>query len=380
MPDLALCSARGPAPRIGFERPACAPRPRFRVLDASAPEDSAAWRALWERWPQREIMAHPEYVRLFARPCDRVVCAVGEDAGGVTMFPLLLRPLNAERWAGPGERRLDATTPYGYGGPFTWGDGPREHAGFWSAYAAWCAGEGVVTTFARLSLFEDQLAPIPDGVEVRAPNIAVPLEGGEDALWRGYDTRVRRWIRVAEGAGLRVQADPTGQRLDGFLAVYDHTMRRHDADDWYFFPRAFFEQLLERLPGHCLYFHTLRGEQVVSSDLVLCSAESVYYFLGGTLTDAFPLGANYLLKHTIARWALEHGKRRYVLGGGYTPCDGVFRYKRGWARHGELPFRVACLEHDRGAAAELRERREAFAARAGAPWAPHPGFFPAYRG
>ncbi len=350
---------------------------RFRVLDAASPADAEAWLSLWRRWPGREVTAHPGYARLFARPCDRVVCLAGEDAGGGILFPLLLRPLAAEPWAAPGEERWDAVSPYGYGGPYAWGSGPLHHQAFWRAHAEWCAERRVISTFVRLSLFPEQLAPLPGRVEVRAPNVAVPLEGGEDGLWRGYDTRVRRWIRVAEAAGIRVELDDTGRRLDGFLAVYEHTMQRHGADEWYYVPRTLFEALVARLQGQFVFFHALDGDRVVSSDLVLCSAENVYYFLGGTLTEAFPHAPNYLVKHTVARWALREGKRRYVLGGGYQPGDGVFRYKRGWARSGEVPFRVACLEHDADACRELLARR---AANQGAGWAPREGFFPAYRG
>jgi hypothetical protein len=350
---------------------------RFAVLDERSPTDRAAWLALWRRWPGREVMAHPAYARLFARPGDRVVCLAGEDQGAGILFPLLLRPLAAEPWAALSERRLDASSPYGYGGPFTWGNAPRLVPAFWRAHAEWCADERVVSTFARLSLFPEQLAPLPGPVEARAANIAVPLEGDEEALWRGYDTRVRRWIRIAEGSGLRVERDDEGRRLRAFLAVYEHTMRRHGASGWYYFPRTLFEDLMAGLRGQFAFFHTLSGEEVVSSDLVLCSAANVYYFLGGTLTDAFPLGPNYLLKHAVARWAQAQGKRRYVLGGGYEPGDGVFRYKRGWARRGEVPFRVACLTHDEAACRELSARR---AAAEGAGWSPRPGFFPRYRG
>lgn len=353
---------------------------RFAVLDAASPDDVRAWVALWRRWPGREVAAHPEYARLFARPGDRVVCLVGEDAGGGILFPLILRPLAAEPWSAPGERRVDAASPYGYGGPFAWAIGPELEEAFWRAHAGWCADERVVSTFVRLSLFPEQLAALPGGSEVRGPNIAVPLESGEDGLWRGYDTRVRKWIRVAQGSGLRVELDATGRRLGGFLAVYEHTMQRHGADDWYYFPRALFEAVVERLEGQFVFFHALSGEQVVSSDLVLCSAENVYYFLGGTLTDAFPHGPNYLVKHAVATWALGQGKRRYVLGGGYQPGDGVFRYKRGWARGGEVPFRVACLEHDAAACTALTALRAAHAAREGLSWSPRLGFFPPYRG
>ena len=36
---------------------------QHRVLDASVPEERSAWLALWERWPGREVFAHPDYVR-----------------------------------------------------------------------------------------------------------------------------------------------------------------------------------------------------------------------------------------------------------------------------------------------------------------------------
>lgn len=345
---------------------------RFQVLDADRPRDLARWLALWRGWPGREIMAHPEYARLFARPCDRVVCAAGEGEAGAILFPLLLRPLAAEPWVEVGEERLDAVTPYGYGGPYAWG--ARDEAAYWRAYGAFCREARVVSTFARLSLFPEQLAAFPTEPEPRLQNIVVPLAGGPDALWRGYEGKVRRWVQVAERAGLAVERDPTGARLDDFARVYAHTMERRQAERWYFFPRPFFEQLVERLAGHFVFFHTLSGGEVVSSDLVLCSERHVYYFLGGTHADAFPLGPNYLLKHRIACWAAGEGKEGYVLGGGYEPGDGLFRYKRAYARHGEVPFRVGLLVHDDAAYAGLVAQRAR-----GAAWSPRPQFFPAYR-
>jgi hypothetical protein len=352
---------------------------RFRVLDGASAHDRAAWLALWRAWPGREVMAHPEYAPLFARPCDRVVCAVGEDDGGAVVFPLLLRPLATEPWAGPGERRLDAVAPYGYGGPFAFGAGPRDDAAFWRAYVRWCRSAGVVSTFTRLSLFPEQVPALPFPVAVHAPNVVVPLEGGAEAVWRGYATRVRRWVKTAERAGLTVEVDRDAARLDAFVRVYAHTMERNGADAFYLFSSEFFEGLTQRLRGCYAFFHALGPDGVVSSDLVLCSAESVYYFLGGTLEEAFPLGPNYLVKHHVARWAVAQGKARYVLGGGYAPDDGLIRYKRAYTRGPDVPFKQARLVHDEEGYRELAARRAAHAAGAGEPWTPRPGFFPAYR-
>ena len=56
----------------------------IEFLDPARARDRAAWLELWNRWPDREVMAHPDYVRLFARPVDRVVAAAfRSDDGGI---------------------------------------------------------------------------------------------------------------------------------------------------------------------------------------------------------------------------------------------------------------------------------------------------------
>jgi pyridoxal phosphate-dependent aminotransferase EpsN len=352
---------------------------RFRILDAADAAGHAVWLELWSAWPGREVMAHPEYVRLFARPCDRVLCPVGEDEGGVILFPLVLRPLAAEPWVRPGERRWDATSPYGYGGPFSTGPGPSDGAAFWRAYSVWAREAQVVSTFLRLSLFPEQLVPPPEGTEEHSPNIVVPLEGGIEEVWRRYRPNVRRWIRHAARAGLEVEEDRQGARMDEFIDLYEKTMRRRDAAEFYLFPRAMFEHLRERLAGQYAFFHVVRGGKVVCSDLTLASADRVYMFLVGTAEEALHLGANYLLKHHVAQWAIQEGKREYVLGGAHQPGDGLLRHKRSFAPRGEVPFRIANLVHDERAYHELCEARAAAAARESTSWGPRSRYFPEYR-
>ena len=348
---------------------------RHRVLDAAVPAELAAWLALWERWPGREVFAHPEYVRLFARPCDRAVCAVGEDEGGTILFPLVLRPLAVEPWAAPGEARVDAVSPYGYGGPFAFGDGGRDDDAFWRAHADWCRQARVVSTFARLPLFERQLPRLPTPPEARGPNVVRALGLDLAAIWMEYDRSVRANVKAAERNGVTIEVDGTGARLDEFVAVYEHTMTRRHASGWYFFPRSFFEALVARLAGQFAFFYALHAGRVVSTELILVSREHAYMLLSGTLAEAYPLRPNDLLRHRTVTWGSEHGLSAYVLGGGYEPGDGVFRHKRNFAPRGQLPFRVACLVHDAQASAELEARR----ATAADGWAPREGYFPRYR-
>ncbi|HZZ83187.1 MAG TPA: GNAT family N-acetyltransferase [Anaeromyxobacteraceae bacterium] len=352
----------------------------YRVLDAATAEGAAAWMELWRGWPDREVMAHVEYVRLFARPCDRVVCAVGESDGRVVFFPLLLRPLAAEPWARPGEDHWDAATPYGYGGPFTWGGGAQRDEAFWAAHAAWCAEERVVSTFARLSVVPGQLASVPPVVTTPLQNVICSLEGGPAAAWARYRHSARNNVRHARKAGVSVEVDETGARLDAFLAIYRRTMSRRGAAAWYFLPRELFERIQARLAGQYAFFHARLGDEIVSSELVLCSKENVYAFLGGTLEEGFHARPNDLLRHEVVEWAAARGMLRYVLGGGHGEDDGVFRHKRAFAPHGVVPFRVACLVHDERACAELVGQRASNARRAGREWSPAEGYCPRYRG
>lgn len=350
---------------------------RFRLLDAEIPGERARWLEVWRRWPAREVMAHPEYVALFARPGERVVAALGEGDGAGVLFPLILRPLAAEPWASPGEDRWDATTPYGYGGPWALG-AAREVPEFWGAYEDWCRGAGVVTTFARMTLFADELAAVPGPAELHGPNVVVPLAAGREAVWEGYDRDVRRRVRVARREGLAVEVDLAGARLREFHAVYLHTMVRRGAEPWYHLPLAFFERLVERLEGQFAFVHAIAGGRVVSSELALVSRRNVYAFLGGTSLDAFRHYPNELVRDATIEWAIREGKERYVLGGGRAPEDGILRHKRLLAPGGELPFRTARLVHDPVANHALARRR-ALAELEHGGWTPRPGFFPAYR-
>ena len=144
--------------------------------------------------------------------------------------------------------------------------------------------------------------------------------------------------------------------------------------------RLAFEGFFQRSHRQALLFHVTRADgQVVSSELVLVSERHLYSFLGGTLSEALPLGANDLLKHGIIEWGREQGKASFVLGGGYQPGDGIFRYKRAFAPDGVVPFAVGRLVFDPEVYAQLVELRQSWEASRGRDWRPSPGFFPEFR-
>jgi Acetyltransferase (GNAT) domain len=348
----------------------------FAVWDAADESGAGAWDARWKSWPEQEVWAHPAYASLYAGPAARALCAAWESEEGCVLYPLLLRDLSAEPWwrpeLGPA---TDVATPYGYGGPFFWGSDREGVASrFWTAFDAWASEVGAVSEFARLGLFPEQLLPYPGETEERLQNVVRDLEPDQEALWMDVEHKVRKNVQKARRSGVSVEVDLEGRRLEEFVDLYHRTMERRRAREAYFFPAEFFEEIVRGLPGQFAFFHAFHEGALVSTELLLRSAENIYSFLGGTDERAYSVRPNDVLKWEIVLWAKEQGKRRYVLGGGLEPEDAIFRYKLAVAPSGRVPFLVGRRVLQPESYERLvRVRTEDPA------WSPQPGFFPAYR-
>jgi hypothetical protein len=368
-----------PIPAPGAPAPGTAPTVQFDVLDAGVPLERAAWLQLWESWPDREVMAHPEFVQLFARDGQQVLAAAARGRQGGALYPFIRRPLQAEPWCPSGVAGCDLSTAYGYGGPFSWGLSAEETGSFWSQFDRWAREKDVVSSFARLSVFPEDLLPFDGDVAVNCPNIVRSLELSDEELWNDYLPKVRQNVRRALSRGCGLEVDPDGARLEEFHQIYTATMTRRNASSYYFFRREFFETILQKLKGHCAFFHVVHQGKAVSSELVLLSRRHAYFFLGGTLAESFELRPNDLLQHETFRWCRSAGKRALVLGGGYRGSEGLLKYKRSFAPRGEVPFKVGMKTYAPALAERLVHERRAWEAARGVAWNPQPDFFPAYR-
>ncbi len=351
----------------------------IRLLDGRSPEECAQWERLWARWPGREVWAHPSYVRLFAPPGGIPLCATADLAGGGILCPMIVRPLGAERWAAEGEKRWDATSPYGYGGAFAWGSGQDAGGDFWPWLEGALRGRGVVALFCRKALFQNQLLDGMPGLAFDRHNVVRSTDGPIDTIWRDYAHKVRKNVKRARAAGLVCEVDTGAGRLGTFVEIYHETLRRRGASDSYYFEEEFFSELIVSLAGQFAFFHVLRDEEVMASELILVSADHVYSYLGGTREAYFDLRPNDLLKHSVTEWAHREGKSAFVLGGGAQPEDGIFRYKLSFAPEGQVPFFTGKWLLDPAAVASLVRQRVASERAEGRTWAPSEGFFPPYR-
>jgi hypothetical protein len=357
-------------------------RTSFQLLHADG-DQRLEWLDLLSAWSGREVFAHPDYLALHAGPGERPVCAVYRTAEGQVIYPVLLRGLRAAPfWGSDGDEVYDTVSPpYGYGGPFV--DGPGDRAalvsGFFREYEGWASSQGVVAEYLTLCPKDDARVPYPGSIAMRAPSVVRELALSPDELWRDYKGSVRTDIRTAQRAGVTVEFDESGRRAHDFLDVYTTTMRRRNAAGSYAMTGAFLERLHGALRGDYVYCHAGLDGTIVSTELALLSADSTFFFRGGTRAEAWPARPNHLLKHELMLWSLERGKRFYLLGGGNAPDDSLYRYKLAFAPRGARPLRVGTWIVNHARYDELVGARRAYERAHGVDWAPAPSYFPAYR-
>jgi serine/alanine adding enzyme len=183
------------------------------------------------------------------------------------------------------------------------------------------------------------------------------------------DAHHRRLVRRAEREGLAGEVVAAPGSLERFVSLYEETMRRNEASEFYFFTPAYWEAL-GQLRDALVEVDVRREGELLASVLCFASPPWLHYHLGGSSEEGRRLGTNHLALLTAARWGREHGFQRFHLGGGVGGRrDSLFEFKRRFCPDGLLTASVGKAVHD----------PEAYRRLAGVDAVAYDGFFPAYR-
>ncbi len=271
------------------------------------------------------------------------------DGAGEIALPLLLRPL-------PGGCGWDAISAYGYGGPVAAGE--PDIAAFGEAMDAWARANAVVTTFLRLNplLGNDRLvAPTAELIDA-GYTVAWDVSPGRDLL-SGLHPDHRRSIRKADRAGLEVRVVRRPRTLGPFRDMYVETMRKLDADPFYYFPGSYWDALVvdDDALTPVLVEGRLEG-RLVAGLLCFVSEKWLHAHLSAGTDMARGIGASPRCYLAAAEWAQAQGLHCVHLGGGVggTTDSGLFGFKHRFdPKSPPREFKIAKIVHDRPRYREL---------------------------
>lgn len=277
-----------------------------------------------------DIFFNPNYAKIYEDIDGKSNTFVFECNYGKITNTFILRRI---KWEIDGHFYSDIVTPYGYGGPYCENvkDVKQLVAEYKRAFSSYCMEHNIICEFHRFHLFENvDFRENYYGETIRlSPNVVVNTTGDfENDIWNRYDRKVRKNVRKANNNGLEILIESCTNHLEDFLTIYDLTMDRNNADLYYYFNKEFFLKIERLLPENFVYFYVLKGDEIVSAELVLCSDKYAYSFLGGTLSEYYEFRPNDFLKNEILKWCNHTGREKFILGGGYHTNDGIYKYKR----------------------------------------------------
>jgi Acetyltransferase (GNAT) domain len=275
---------------------------------------------------------------------------------GHVLFPCIVR-----------EDPLDVVTPYGYGGPLAVGDRPPVGE-FAARYEDWCREQGAVSSFVVFHpLFGNDAGEMAAGFHrtAMAGTVAWRLDRGD--VFGSMHRHHRRVVRRARAEGFEVAVDAAPADLDGFVDVYEQTMRRRAASPFYLFDEAYWRALASDVP--LVRVEVRRRGELAASVLGMGEPPWLHYHLGGTSNAGLKTGASHLALYSLAAWARDRDFRTLHLGGGVGGRDdSLLEYKRRFAPDGLVAASVGKAVHDPARYRQLSGGDPAW-----------DGFFPAYR-
>jgi lipid II:glycine glycyltransferase (peptidoglycan interpeptide bridge formation enzyme) len=233
-----------------------------------------------------------------------------------------------------------------------------------------------VAEFAHLNPWHEPEGVLdPACMESNREIVYVDLTWDEERIWRdSLSSDCRRQTKQSQRADVKVRRAESPEDVREFHRLYAQTMQRRDAQERYQFPIEYFLEFYHSMSENAFYVLAEYEGRVVAGGLFFEDRTNVYWHLSAAdMEFAQVRPVNAYLFETI-RCSLGRGKRRMVLGGGYQPDDGVFRFKANFSRLRER-FCTYKRVHD---AETYTALTQAWSERyAGHP--PQTGFFPSYR-
>ena len=231
----------------------------------------------------------------------------------------------------------DLTSQYGYGGWVFQGQAQKDSdmSLLFHKYEESCISKNIISEVIRLhpvccdfDLLEKFYTPRNMGA------VVVLDTSSEEIIWKNIISKNRNVIRKAEKLGVIIKNG--GNELitpEIFKSVYDDTMSRANAADFYFFSQKFHNEFNELLEEGFKYFAAYLDDVLLGVAIITHKNGMLNYHLSGTTLSAQGVPAMNLLLYRAAVWGAENGYKTFNLGGGVGASrDSLFKFKQSFTK------------------------------------------------
>lgn len=278
-----------------------------------------------------------------------------EQDGLRAIYVYMKRKTAVEGW-------FDSITPYGYGGVLFEGDTSEANLkAFWDAYVQKMKEENIVDNFVRYHPILTNAVPmkvVSDVIDL-GKTVAFDLESPE-VIWQNIVPKNRNMIRKAEKNGIEIHHAADLDLFKEFVQIYNATMDKDNAEEYYYFGDEFYKSIHEDLDGHYEMFYATYEGKIIAMSIMLFANKHMHYHLSGSVLEYRNLAPSNLLLYKAALWGYEHGYKTLHLGGGVgSGEDNLYKFKAAFNRESDYQFSIAKMIFDQEKYDALVEERAA---------------------
>lgn len=278
---------------------------------------------------QKDIYYYEEYVKLYETEESKALCIVCEEEGHILLMPFLRKKI---------KEYFDFETAYGYGGPIVNTQDQSWITKVIVAMNTYFRENNYICGFVRFHPVLDNAIYCKEEIKViyDRETVLMNVDESEDEIWNTQIiSKNRNMIRKAEKNGLRYVAEYNFESLNEFIKLYEETMKRLNADSFYFFEKEYYLKYIERLNNQAFLGTIRKDEKLISSALFMYSENYGHYHLAGSNYEFSNLGANNYLLWNAALEMKKLGVKYFHLGGGYdcNPENSLLKFKKAFNKN-----------------------------------------------
>ena len=241
----------------------------------------------------------------------------------------------------PNDTYYDFATPYGYGGWLIQGEGDKNL--LFEAYKSWCVDNGIISEFVRFHPVLENHIYSENNYEVIGLGETVAMDlTSPDVIWQNITSKNRNMIRKAEKNNVSIYNGRNPWLYEVFREIYNATMDKDNAEEYYYFDSKFYKSVLEDLPNNAQIFYArLDDGEIIAASIMIAANGRMNYHLSGSRKEFQHLAPTNLLLYKAALWGCENGYKTLYLGGGVgSGEDSLFKFKRAFYRGNPYRFYI----------------------------------------
>ncbi len=275
------------------------------------------------------------YHLLSKKEGEKPVLIAYRESGTLVAVPLLLRNIE-------GTSYKDATSVYGYAGPLclTEHEDPSafDNARFKTELQRFLIENKIVSIFSRLHPYVDYQANLLKNIgSISSPGsvVNIDLTLPLDIQRQQYKSRLKTYVNKARRVYSIVEATDEEQ-IEEFIEMYYENMRRVNADDYYFFKKRYFYQLMisSYFRVKLLLCSKKDTGELIGGAMFIKTGNIVQYHLSGCKEEYLHLNPIKLLIDEMRLRATAENYTYFNLGGGLgVKEDSLFHFKASFSKN-----------------------------------------------